>query len=42
VLLDVTPRDSRQGLMLVARYADHYLDDAGDELLRSVRIVLLR
>ena len=42
VLLDVTPRDSRQGLMLVARYADHYLDDAGDALLRSVRTVLLR
>ncbi len=42
VLLDVTPRESRQGLMLVARYADRYLDDTDDELLRSVRTVLLR
>jgi acyl dehydratase len=42
VLLDVTPRDSRQGTMLVARYADEYLDESGEELLRSVRTVLLR
>jgi hydroxyacyl-ACP dehydratase HTD2-like protein with hotdog domain len=41
-LLDVTDRDTRQGPMLVARYADRYVDGAGDELLRSVRTVLLR
>ncbi len=41
-LLDVTPRDSSQGLMLVARYADLYVDGDGQELLRSVRTVLLR
>jgi hydroxyacyl-ACP dehydratase HTD2-like protein with hotdog domain len=41
-LLDVTDRATRQGPMLVARYADRYLDEAGDELLRSVRTVLLR
>ncbi len=42
VLLDVTPRDSKQGLMLVARYQDEYVDERGQELLRSVRTVLLR
>jgi acyl dehydratase len=42
VLLDVTPRDTKQGLMLVARYQDEYVDERGQELLRSVRTVLLR
>ena len=42
VLLDVTPRDTKQGLMLVARYQDEYVDEGGQELLRSVRTVLLR
>jgi acyl dehydratase len=42
VLLDVNERESRQGPMLVVRYADEYLDETGDELLRSVRTVLLR
>jgi acyl dehydratase len=42
VLLDVAERESRQGTMLVARYADLYVDEVGDELLRSVRTVLLR
>ncbi|MGB8179866.1 MAG: MaoC family dehydratase N-terminal domain-containing protein [Acidimicrobiales bacterium] len=42
VLLDVADRESRQGTMLVARYADLYVDEGGDELLRSVRTVLLR
>ena len=41
-LLDVTDRATRQGPMLVARYADRYVDETGDELLRSVRTVLLR
>jgi acyl dehydratase len=42
VLLDVNERETRQGPMLVVRYADEYLDETGDELLRSVRTVLLR
>jgi len=42
VLLDVTARETSQGPMLVARYADRYTDQAGDELLSSVRTVLLR
>ncbi len=41
-LLDVTPRDTKQGLMLVARYADRYSDADDSELLVSVRTVLLR
>jgi len=42
VLLDVTPRESSQGTMLVARYEDEYRSASGDELLRSIRTVLLR